>query len=193
MKDQQASGGRSGSTLGGERLYLRPMDKEDLLRCERWFSLPEVRRNLVLPLGLLGRGKWLRRVFSAPDGLHFAVVLKAGERPIGTCGLSGIDRRQGRAEAGIVLGEGDTWGHGYGPEALQLLLAHAFDVLGLRRVVLHVRATNLRAVRAFAKVGFACTEEFRVGGVLLGRRGKILAMEMTAERWAQARAPGTRT
>jgi len=45
-------------------------------------------------------------------------------------------------------------GHGRGTEALRLLLAHAFDPLGLHRVSLEVYAFNERAIHVYEKVGF---------------------------------------
>jgi RimJ/RimL family protein N-acetyltransferase len=45
-------------------------------------------------------------------------------------------------------------GRGLGTEATRLILAHAFDTVGLHRVELSVYAFNPRARRVYDKVGF---------------------------------------
>ena len=77
--------------------------------------------------------------------------------------------------------EGD-WSAGYGPEAMHALLGHAFEGLGLRLVRLETFGDNLRAQRAFKKVGFQETDR-RVDG-----NGRIdVRMELTRERWRDRR------
>ena len=58
------------------------------------------------------------------------------------------------ATLGIIIGERSHWNRGYGPEAIQALLRHGFETLGLELVRLHTYADNPRAQRAFRKVGF---------------------------------------
>lgn len=77
---------------------------------------------------------------------------------------------------GIVLGERDAWGHGYGPEALGLLLKYAHEELGLTEVSLCVHAANARAVRAYTKVGFSVERRLVLGRWLLGRGQELLVM-----------------
>jgi hypothetical protein len=81
---------------------------------------------------------------------------------------------------GILLGEKDTWGHGYGPEALRLLLDHAYRDLGLTQISLCVHATNARAIRAYEKVGFTVERRLTVGRWLFGRGVEILVMTAVA-------------
>src|SRR5690606_35727569 len=65
-----------------------------------------------------------------------------------------IDARRGTAEYGIVIGEKDAWGKGYGTEATRLMLAYGFDVLGLQNIMLRVYANNPAGVRAYERAGF---------------------------------------
>jgi RimJ/RimL family protein N-acetyltransferase len=85
---------------------------------------------------------------------------------------------------GIVLGEKDCWGKGYGPEALRLLLGYAFKDLGLRRIVLHVHRRNYRAIRAYKKVGFTESSEPWLYRLLCPwNGGEILTMVVEAASW----------
>src|SRR5919107_1358942 len=60
----------------------------------------------------------------------------------------------GSAMFHITIGEKDVWGKGYGTEATQLMLEHAFAHLGLHRVALAVFSFNERAIRSYEKAGF---------------------------------------
>jgi diamine N-acetyltransferase len=59
-----------------------------------------------------------------------------------------------RAEVGIVIGEPDARGRGYGTEAMRLLLDYAFTAAGMHSVMLWVYEFNPAARRCYEKVGF---------------------------------------
>src|SRR3990172_10507484 len=67
----------------------------------------------------------------------------------------------GSAELGIVIGERDSWGLGYGRGAVAILVAFGCERLGLARIVLRTFPDNERAHRAFAAVGFRVVGERR--------------------------------
>lgn len=54
----------------------------------------------------------------------------------------------------IALVGPEVFGRGLGTEATRLVLAHAFDTVGLHRVSLEVYAFNPRARRVYERVGF---------------------------------------
>ena len=73
---------------------------------------------------------------------------------IGTVGLFNINYRNGRADFGILIGEAEARGKGYGTETTRLMLDYAFTALGLRNVALTVAEWNVAGQRAYAKAGF---------------------------------------
>jgi RimJ/RimL family protein N-acetyltransferase len=81
-------------------------------------------------------------------------VERASGQSVGTIGLSRIDLVNRRAEYGVLIGEPGARGKGLAAEASRLLLAYAFETLGLRRVYLHVLARNADALRLYRRVGF---------------------------------------
>jgi RimJ/RimL family protein N-acetyltransferase len=83
------------------------------------------------------------------------------------------------ATLGIIIGEKSHWSKGYGPEAIQALLAHAFGELHLGRVKLSTFADNLRAQAAFKKAGFV---ELRRTGNGNGRTDVHMEISVTAWR-----------
>ncbi len=73
---------------------------------------------------------------------------------IGSSALTDANQITRTALFRIVIGEKAFWGGGRGTEATRLVIAEAFQQLGLARVRLEVFATNERARRAYARVGF---------------------------------------
>jgi RimJ/RimL family protein N-acetyltransferase len=59
-----------------------------------------------------------------------------------------------RAEVGILIGEPDARGRGYGTEAMRLLVDYAFTAAGMHSVMLWVYEFNPAARRCYEKVGF---------------------------------------
>lgn len=57
-------------------------------------------------------------------------------------------------EVGIMIGERDCWGRGYGTDALRTLSRFAFDQMNLHRIELHVFAEHEQAIRVYERVGF---------------------------------------
>lgn len=142
--------------LEGERLYLRPLEREDLVHIRRWSEDAEFRGLIgeTQPLSQAEAEAFLRRVRTEPDRVWFMIALKEGGRPIGEAGLLRIFPAWRTTDLSIMLGERDVWGQGYGAEAIRLLLDHAFGALNMHRVAIGVVGFNERALRFYEKVGF---------------------------------------
>jgi len=157
--------------LIGERLYLRPLEESDLDRCLQWINDPELLSTLGrrFPMNRAREREWLEGHYKRETGLALAIALKDGERHIGNCGLHAIDPFNRSAEFGLLIGEKEAWGKGYGPEAGRLIVGFGFRELCLHRIGLRVYSHNQRAQRAYAKLGFikegVLRESYYRGGV----------------------------
>jgi RimJ/RimL family protein N-acetyltransferase len=142
--------------LSGERIYLRPLEMGDAGRYRRWINDPDVRVPLgrFLPLSEKEEHELIEHAGAKPDTVRLAVVLKDGDRHIGGVGLQEIRWKDRAAMFGVLIGEEDCRGHGYGSEATRLMLRYAFETLNLNRVELCVYAFNAAAIRAYEKAGF---------------------------------------
>ena len=69
-----------------------------------------------------------------------------------------------QTELGIMIGDKDYWGKGYGTEAVQVLLEYLFTVLNLEKVYLHTLSWNYRAQASFVRAGFNIVRSVRRGG-----------------------------
>ena len=109
---------------------------------------------------------------------------------IGSCAFSQVDGENGSAMFHITIGEKDAWGRGYGTEATQLMLDHAFGTLGLHRIALTVFEFNERAIRAYRRCGFLVEGRARESIWRDGRWWDEVAMSVLASEWRERRAAG---
>lgn len=145
--------------LQTQRLTLRPIRVEDAAALYqargdadvmRYWDWPEqadveaVRRILAGHIPGPGNGATIWWVAAlSPDG-----------PAIGECDLSEIDRHHGRAEIGFLFAR-RHWGQGYAHEAMERVIAYAFDELGLERLWARFHAGNEASQRLLERLGFA--------------------------------------
>jgi RimJ/RimL family protein N-acetyltransferase len=140
----------------GDLVALGPLRRDLLASYERWINDFQTVRTLAvppLPVTTEAEAAWFDNHAASDDAL-FTVYERATWRPIGNTGLHRIDYRNRTATFGIMIGEPDCRGKGYGTEAARLMLDYAFTALGLHNVMLTVYEFNLAAQRAYQKAGF---------------------------------------
>jgi diamine N-acetyltransferase len=142
--------------LVGERVYLRPIEPEDLSLVRRWANDPEIRRltGEVLPMSQAGADGFMEKVRQDKERVWFVVVRREDHRVIGEAGLLRMFHAWRTTDLTLIIGERDAWGKGYGTEAILLLLDYAFGALNFHRVAVGVVGFNEKAIRFYEKVGF---------------------------------------
>jgi diamine N-acetyltransferase len=143
----------------GDRVALGPVEKSmisDFVRWENDFAVTVMSGD---PLRPLSRGQMEERFARGSKeedsgAIEFAIYERASLRCIGSAELHSISRTHRNAEYGILIGEKDCWGKGYGTETTLLVLDYAFTALGLHNVLLSTYAYNERAIRAYTRAGF---------------------------------------
>ena len=174
-------------SITGERIVLRRHVPENLAAFRRWYADADVARLTRYQEGPMPATE-IDRFFQArvvgPDSLALAIHVRDDDRLIGTCAFSQLDADNGSALFHITIGEKEAWGLGYGTEATELMLEHAFQRLGLHRVALTVFAFNERAIRAYRKAGFVLEGRARQSIWRDGRYWDELQMSMLDVDWA---------
>jgi RimJ/RimL family protein N-acetyltransferase len=183
--------------IRGERLYLRAVERDDLERCHDWMNDESLRATLAqrYPMSLAQEADWIERTSRGQDvsKLTFAICLFEGDRHIGNCGLEAIERENGVATFGILIGEKDCHGKGFGEEATRVLCRFAFEEMNLHKIRLDVYASNEAAVRTYENVGFRREGVLRDEAFRAGRYIDVLRMGLLREEMAApARAAATR-
>jgi diamine N-acetyltransferase len=141
----------------GEKVALGPHRRDLLPLYQRWVNDFEVTRTLAVgwrPITSESEETWYARVSQSDREIGFTIYERASLRPIGNTGLHDVDHLHRTATFGILIGEKDCWGKGYGTEATVLTLDYAFTGLGLHNVMLTVYADNERGLRAYTRAGF---------------------------------------
>jgi UDP-4-amino-4,6-dideoxy-N-acetyl-beta-L-altrosamine N-acetyltransferase len=139
----------------GEKVRLRRVEREDIPTFVRWFNDPEVREFLVMdrPLSMAEEERWFEGQLEDQNSELFAIETADGVH-IGNIGLHNVNWQHRRAELGIIIGEKEYWGQGYGSDAVRTALRFAFETMNLHRVSLRVYEDNARGIRAYEKCGF---------------------------------------
>jgi RimJ/RimL family protein N-acetyltransferase len=141
----------------GDLVALGPLRRELLELYARWandFEAMSMVGSIVRPLTLDDEQAWYERIVGDEHLARFTIYVRDGLRPIGTTSLYAIHHANRTATFGIMIGERDCWGRGYGTEATRLVLDYGFNVLGLHNIMLGVRSWNVRGIRAYRRAGF---------------------------------------
>lgn len=143
-------------TLAGDRVRLRPLQRDDLGHIMRWSEDEEIRKMTgeVNPMTRPEAEEFYEKVQTDSSRVWFAIVLRDGDRVIGETGLLRMFEPWRCTDMTVILGEKDVWGQGYGVEAGRLVLDYAFRELGFHRVAIGVVGFNERAIRFWKSLGF---------------------------------------
>ena len=141
--------------IEGGLVGLGPLRRDLLDLYGRWNNDFGVTRNLARsrPTTLEQEAATYDELIKDTTLCCFTVYERATWRPIGVTYLAHIDHWNRCADFGIVIGERDCHGKGYGTETTRLALDYAFTVLGLNNVELTCRAHNLAGLRVYEKAG----------------------------------------
>jgi diamine N-acetyltransferase len=155
----------------GQTIALRPLERRHMERTRAWANDPELMRLMdrARSVSQEEHERWFAALGDRRDCVYFAIETNNDARHIGNVWLWGIDRRHGKAELRIVIGEQDSLGRGLGTEAISLLCSYAFERLSLHKLYAYTLAINPRARRAFEKAGFIVEGTLREDRIVDGR------------------------
>jgi RimJ/RimL family protein N-acetyltransferase len=165
----------------GELVDLRrhlPANRDAFIRWYGDREIAEMLRHDLEPLTpIQARGSFDTIIMPMSARGHcWAIHDHATGALIGSTALTDVNQVSRSALFRIVIGEKSFWGKGRGTEATRLVVAEAFQRLGLTRVRLEVFADNERARRAYRRVGFRETGQHTEW--VPGKRFQLHVVEM---------------
>jgi RimJ/RimL family protein N-acetyltransferase len=98
--------------------------------------------------------KFAREISTRDDRADWAIIATGDGSHVGDAVLNQFDPDNASANFRIAIGGRHNRDRGYGTQATKLVIAYAFDVVGLHRVSLEVYSFNPRAQRVYTKCGF---------------------------------------
>ena len=170
-------------TIEGERVALGPLTREIIPLFARWRGDFVVRRTfggIPQPVTIERATASYERAVTSDDAYWFAIYEKASWRPIGHTDLFDLDWRSRTCTFGLLIGEAEARGKGYGTETTRLMLDYAFTALGLHSVMLETDAFNLAGQAAYRKAGFKEFGRRRQASFLNGTLHDIVYMDCLA-------------
>ena len=175
----------------GEKVILRAATEADLPRIYEFSQDPEL-AGLDCGFPFAYPPERTRATYEGnlkEDHSKSFFAIEADGKYIGDCGLMGLANSHGNAELGIVIGDRQYWGRGYGREAVRLLLHYGFHYLGLRRIVLTTHAKNLRAIRCYLACGFIEEGRPRKALWIEGEYVDLVNMSILRDEWQDPKRP----
>ena len=168
-------------------VYLRPPERTDVPLFVRWFGDARTNRTLGAraPMGLAEEEGWFERMLDrhGKTDWFFTICRREDDRPVGNCGLHGLDTLNGNAGLGIAVGDPADRGQGYGRDALRALIAFGFGRLRLERIYLDVYDFNVDAQRLYERIGFVREGVLRHEFWRDGRWVDSVRMAMLVDEW----------
>lgn len=144
--------------LIGKKLYLRGIEEGDLEgRYFDWLNDYEITKYMEsgsFPNTVEKMQEYFRNVGRSGNNVLLAIIDMETDEHIGNVRLGPINWIHRTSFLGIMIGEKEFSGKGYGTEALKLVVDYAFNRLNLRKISADMNASNKASVRAYEKAGF---------------------------------------
>ncbi|HWR22311.1 MAG TPA: GNAT family protein [Feifaniaceae bacterium] len=175
--------------LVGRLVTLKAIQEEDLRFLMDLFNDPRTGEAIggwSLPISYRHQQEWYAGIGKDDSVLRFAVWENAAGQLLGSCSLSGVDRRNRTAEVHCRLTQENT-AKGLGTDAVFQLLVLAFDYLDLACVAATYLPENRASNRLVTKLGFCREAALRSRIYKEGRRHDVEVWSILAEEFAKAR------
>lgn len=142
----------------GEKVFLRPMEPEDLEYIYAMENDPAhwVVSNFTVPYSRYAIKKYLEDSqcdIYTDKQLRMMIVLEQTKEVVGIVDITDFAPLHSRAEVGIVI-EKKHRSAGYATTALKLICEYAFSFLHIKQLSAHIATDNDACVRLFTSCGF---------------------------------------
>jgi len=138
----------------GKKCYLSPIDINDAKQFAEWLNDLEITQYLQLYQSVINVENEKEFLEKLSKEHTYSIIDNVTNELLGNCGFFNLNHINQTAEAGIVIGNKNYLGKGYGTEALTLLLDYGFKALNLHNIKLDVYSFNERAMKSYEKAGF---------------------------------------
>ena len=176
--------------IKGTRVELAPLDRKHIDVFLKWFNDPEITQYLLMykPLTRDMEEEWFDNLKKRENDVFFSILIheqndKKTEKIIGNCSIQNINSKNRACSCGIIIGEKEYQGKGYGTEAMEMLIEYGFNTLNVNRIELTVYEFNIRAYKSYLKVGFVEEGRKRQARYHNGKYYDEVIMAILRENW----------
>lgn len=144
-------------TIFSADLVLRIITPQDVdMVYVRWLQNTQVNKYLEARLeniSLNSQKNFVANILESTDTCLFGIFVE-DNKMIGTIKIGPIDYKTKSAEIGLVIGEPDYWGKGYGTKAIEMMCESFFEKEFLTTITAGVYSGNIGSRKAFENNGF---------------------------------------
>ncbi|MGR9049814.1 GNAT family N-acetyltransferase [Halobacillus faecis] len=143
--------------LEDDRVYLRPLEQEDLDLFYTKALWDREGRRLTGTQTVFSRNgvqNWFDRISMDDSRIDLVICLQDTDRLIGDIAMLDIDYQNRKSVIRISIFDQKYWGHGYGTESISLFVRYGFEMLNMNRIGLDVFSFNDRALKCYKNLGF---------------------------------------
>lgn len=139
------------ANIVGKKIILRAIEETDLDQLHIWSNQPELWSHLGgwhFPYSKLSQKKWFE---SLPDNdtNHIFAIETPDLGLIGTANLINIDWKNRHAFHGMMLGDKNIRGKGYGIDTIHTICKYAFNELNLHRLDGNLISSNQHSYHVY--------------------------------------------
>ena len=167
-----------------KKIKLRELRENDMELLNSLMNDEEVEHNVIgwsKPVTMSEQMQWYRNI-SNDQNIRYAIVDINDTEIYGTGIISRIDWKNGNCSIDIKLDK-RCQNHGYGSEAISLLLKHAFDELNMNSVNVKIISYNIASQKAFEKNGFKKTGVLRSNIYKNGKYNDVYIYDLLKEEY----------
>lgn len=139
--------------IKGNKITLRAIEQDDLLLLHKWANDPEIQHGLGgwhFPSSMDDQKNWFATLSVNSLNQRFAIITP-DLGLIGTANLVNIDWKNKNAFHGMLLGEKNIRGKGYGVDTVMAIMRFAFEEMGLERLDGSIIEYNVASLKMYVE------------------------------------------
>ena len=144
--------------ITGERIYLRILTPDDVSKdYVEWLRDTEITQFLEIRwkvFTLEDIREYVKTMNENPNDYLFGIFIKGNNEHIGNIKVGEIDQMHKFGSVGLLIGNKNMWGKGYGTEAVRLATQYSFEELNLNHLKAGMYSDNKGCYKAFIKAGY---------------------------------------
>lgn len=165
--------------MKNNKVYLRPIEKNDLSYLNKWKNNSELFKYLgggYRPTSVLEQESWLTDMSKMGSNQRF-MICDNNQMPIGMIGLYSVNLINRNCEIGMYIGDEESRGKGYAQESLKMIEDYARNFLNIKKLKIYVVKSNTVAINFWKKNNYCYKGELSQERYIEGNYHDVLIME----------------
>lgn len=139
-----------------QRLIYRKLEEADYQKYKDWINDPMINQFIEarFTAHTISSLKTYVKNEEVLGSAFFAVIRKDNGHYIGNIKAGNVNKHHLTSEVGLIIGDKNSWGEGYGTESIRWITTFAFKTMGIRKLWAGIYEPNIGSIKAFEKAGY---------------------------------------